>query len=131
MAVVGKWIRTRHCAFPDLRDGLIAPVTVHDASFLEIVRRHLDFDAVSGEDADPPHAHAPGEVTENAVILCFAAQDPDREGRIGETLLYNADELNDILTQRDCGGKGLKKPKETTKMPVLQQAPGVSESPRG
>ena len=70
---------------------------IRDPAFLQIVGRHLHFDAVTRKDAHAMDPHASGKSAEELVVLRLVRNDPDAEGGIGETLFHNADELYDIF----------------------------------
>ena len=81
-------------------NDLVGPEAVDDAPFLEIVRRHLHFHAISGEDAHAMHAHTTGKMAQKLMIFCLFGKDPDAERGIWVTFLYHANELNDRLTHK-------------------------------
>jgi hypothetical protein len=64
---------------PDYRLVLVA---VDDPTSIEVVRRDLDADPVSGEDADAEAAHLAGEVREDGVTVL----ELDAEHRVGQRL---------------------------------------------
>ena len=49
--------------------GASAVDSIHDARFLGVVGRHLDFDAVTGNQADESLPHFPGNVREDEVAI--------------------------------------------------------------
>lgn len=79
---------------------VVGAEAIDDAALLQVVRRHLYFHTVTGEDADLIHTHASGQMTEKFVILGLVGCDADSERRVGITLLYDADEFDDIFGHR-------------------------------
>ena len=49
--------------------GASAVDSIHDARFLGVVGRHLDFDAVTGDQTDESLPHFPGNVREDEVAI--------------------------------------------------------------
>ena len=70
---------------------------IRDPAFLQIVRRHFHFNAVTRKDAHAMDPHASCEGAEELVILRLVRNNPNAEGGIGKTLFHNADELYNIL----------------------------------
>src|SRR5512135_2393232 len=72
--------------------------TVEDPSFGQVVRGHLDLDAVSGQQPDSIHAHLAREVGENHM----SAFKLDLEVRGREKFFDDADGLDEVLPRSSC-----------------------------
>ena len=103
---LGLWFPASLCFFfsgwnlyVEFRNDLVRSVAIHNASLFQVIGGHLDFHAVAGEDSNAMEAHAPGKMAKDLVVLCLIRQDADAESGIGKGLFYNANELNDCLTQ--------------------------------
>jgi hypothetical protein len=70
---------------------------IGDSAFLKVIGSHLDFHAVTREDAHAMDPHATGECAEKLVILRLVGDNPDTEGSVWKTFFHNADEFNDIF----------------------------------
>src|SRR5690606_25629492 len=66
---------------------------IGDAALGQVVGRHFDLDAVTGQDADVVLAHAPGDVRDDLVPVL----ELHTEHRVGKRLGDRAFEFNDIV----------------------------------
>ena len=85
---------------------------IDDATFLQVINAHLNFDAVTRQNAYAIHAHASGQVALEDMIGCFFTRHADLEHRIGKAFFHNADEFDDVLGHRK--GNEAKEPKQST-----------------
>ena len=79
---------------------IIGAEAIDDATLLQVVGRHLQTHAITGENAHLIHAHAAREMTEECVILGFQRGDANAERGIGKALRHHANELDHILGHR-------------------------------
>jgi hypothetical protein len=79
------------------QERLVGSETVRDPAFLQIIRRHFDSHAISGQDVHPIDAHASGQVAVELVILRLGAEDFDSERGIWKGFQDQSDELDNIL----------------------------------
>lgn len=86
--------------FRRIAGRIISAEAIDDASFLQVVRSHLESDSVAGENPHLIHSHATSEVAEELMILGFQRGDADSERRVGITFFHDADEFDDILRHK-------------------------------
>lgn len=79
---------------------LIRTKAVGDTPLLEVVRRHLHFHTIPGENADPVNAHSSCESAEKLMSFYLIRGDLNAEGSIWKCFFHYANELNYILRHR-------------------------------
>jgi len=79
--------------------GFAGAIAVHDAAFGEVVGRHLEIDAVAGENLDPVAPEAAGDVGQDRLAVLQL----DRERRTRKDLLDRAEQLERRFLRRLLG----------------------------
>lgn len=87
-------------AFGIERQLLITAEAIDDATFLQVIRSHLNLHVIPGENAYAVHSHTSCQMTEYGMIPRLLAEDFDLEHGIWKRLFHYADQLNDILGHR-------------------------------
>lgn len=76
---------------------LIRTETVHNATFFQIIRRHLNFDAITGQNAYAIDAHAPCQRAVQHMILRLGTKYFDAKRGIWKGFFNHADEFYNVL----------------------------------
>ncbi len=92
------------CAGSLVGTGAGCREAVRNATFIEIVRRHLELHLVAWEDAHPVYPHAPCQMAKQLMILRLVTGHFDAKRGIGITLHHNAGEFDHVLGHREIAG---------------------------